>query len=276
MSAANATVLPPGPAGLPPPPPPAYQQTLVVVENCVMLTNYALGLCLLLRLLLIVHFCPSRLKIPQLARSMHFYLAVHALGCALQVLNYAYLVVFWHDGRAQPDAYRTLYWLAEVAGVYLVVSSVPLLYLLVERCVALLFVARMTGLSDANLLFAALPLPVLALGVGLWALNWIAWNPLDAPGAPQCTTVACMMIARGYYHTLPTIYFKNAAEVVNAALAVIFFRLLSLRRPQAMGGSGAEGRLKNRIVRLVLCSEIALNILPSLGGPIFNWVSRRR
>jgi hypothetical protein len=248
----------------------------VVVENCVMLFDYSLGLALLLRLLLVVRLCPNRLKIPKLARSMHFYLVVHALGCALQVLNYGYLVVFWHDGRPQPDAYRTLYWLAEAAGVYLVVSSVPLLYLLAERCMALLFVQASNDVRSANLLFAALPMPVLALGVGLWAFNWVVWNPLDAPGAAQCTTVACMMIARGYYQTLPTIYFKNAAEVANAVVAVLFFRLLSLHRPQAMGGSGAEGRLKNRIVKLVLCSEIALNILPSLGGPIFNWVSRRR
>jgi len=208
------------------------------------------------------------LKVRQLSKAMWFYLSVHLIGCVLTLPYNFYVVCNWRPAPLSPYDPYTLYWLGLPLIAYYTMSPVPILFLTIDRCLALKVRSRNDNqLREWIFLFGCAILFVAAMGS--LTVN-AAELPLDMDRVEGCQTFGCLVLK---YRSQPQLLFKNMMELLNLLLALYFFRLLSstsLAMEVSVSGARREILLKNRMVKCVLVLEIFFNVIPNITSYAIN------
>lgn len=258
------------------PDPPAFSTYLNMIESPLCTLASVLTISLDSRLLYYGWFQPTRLRVRHLSSAMWLYLAGHTLAQLANLPYMVYLTGWWRPRDANIYNPYAIFWLGLANVVYMAVSPVPILFLTLDRCLALQFEWGWRH-QVKNWIFHASWIALVALAAATIYTS-LAWElPLDVPAVIGCQVVSCVMHV---YHAQFSVLCKSLLESVNLLLAIYF--LQALRRRTAMNGAAAgatvsqqkERRVKNRLMSMILWLEITLNVVPLWCGIAYTMAGR--
>ncbi|KAL7074778.1 hypothetical protein ACQ4LE_006167 [Meloidogyne hapla] len=260
-------------------------------EHIVGLISQLTAIVIITILLLIYNFNVDLLKVKTFSRSMIFYLCVH-LFCAIFGIPHLIYKVFWWkplEAGATNSAYDPyfLFWTGLPELSYMALAPFCVLYLIIDRCLALRLLTDKTNklLSYLATIFGFL---IYCSSLGIY----IAELPLDLNKGPfektsfhypgngaknshkqfwkwnnlklvsRCELASCLMLK---YRNILQLSAKMVIGTLNVIFCLIFLYLLEK--------SGNGKNLKNRVVKYTITLEILFNVLPGYSAVIFNVIT---
>jgi len=150
---------------------------------------------------------------------MYFYLLMHLAGCSITLPYYGYIALQWVGAaRCNPLLFFVL---LQLRFPYILVSTVPITLLAVDRCLVIRLAARWTDERRGWLVGVGC-----LLTAGLIAVN-LAFIPFESPAKPSNPNEVCpapaTMEAHGNYKS-------TAKEVLEAVDIVVSVYLIYVMR----------------------------------------------
>ncbi|KAI1701312.1 hypothetical protein Ddc_17675 [Ditylenchus destructor] len=207
-------------------------------HNCAVLLFSVVSVAIFSRILYTYAFRHSSgLRVRHLSRCMVAYMAINVVGLVTSAPNYMYQII---SGPIiiTKDTPEFQSWLQSTAITYLEVMPVAVLFLALERCLAILFV--LTSRTE-TVIFTCNVVCVLTIAI----VNLFVYRPI-------------------YYSNKMYLFaFKMIVGVLNVcACAFLFWKV---RQVQALAyRSESASHTKNTIVKFTCAAELCLEFLPSL------------
>ncbi|KAF7638061.1 hypothetical protein Mgra_00002514 [Meloidogyne graminicola] len=212
-------------------------------------------------LLIIYNFNNGLLKVKHFSRSMLFYLSVHLFCSTLGIPHLIYKVCWWKPLEIQDknSAYNPyiLFWTGLPELSYMSVAPFCVLYLIIDRCLAL---RLPTNRTNKLIFFISIIIAFLIYCSSL--LIYIEELPLDLTKVSRCELASCLMIK---YRNILQLSTKMIIGTFNVIFCLLFLYLLAK--------SGKGKNLKNRVVKYTIMLEILFNVLPGYSAVIFNVIT---
>ncbi|KAI1697833.1 hypothetical protein DdX_18258 [Ditylenchus destructor] len=219
--------------------------------------NVMAMLCELVSIPLIIHlFYITRYKkkrFQPMSPSLEVFLLSELCMCFLTTFYHIYVVFNWRPPalRLDPMLYdmNVLFWTGILNNNFFALASVPAVFLAVDRCLAL-------SLAEPQIrkrisIFGIVVLVLLYLGSTAYYQLDI---PLDLEYAiwVRCEHFTCLTHVTGSFlqHMV-----KIGSGIITVTCGIYFF--------YACHKSGHGKNLKNRMVKLVIVSELILNVIPN-------------
>ncbi|KAI1701202.1 hypothetical protein DdX_16232 [Ditylenchus destructor] len=195
---------------------------------------------------------------------MRVYMMTHICGSTLACGYQVYMLIFWRPpsmAQNQPlyNPY-IVFWLSIWQIGYFAITSIPVLFLSLDRCLALKNVAM--GKRNRFLLLCAFLIILLFSGSTVILLME---QPLDIAKVRFCETAACLMLK---YRNLPQFTSKIIFECLNLLLSFVLFYMCA-----KVVGHANSNKNHNKIIKFLVSMEILFGVVPTFAGYGFNLIT---
>ncbi|KAI1697832.1 hypothetical protein DdX_18257 [Ditylenchus destructor] len=231
-------------------------------ENAITMICEFVSMSLIIHLFYITRFKKTRFK--RMSPSLEIFLLSEMSMAFLTIFYRVYVVFNWRPpvlrSESNPMLYdmNVLFWTGILNNNFFALASVPAVFLAIDRCLALNFIQH--KIRQRISVFGIVLLVLLYLGSSAYYLNDL---PLDMEFAfwLQCEVFTCLTIRSASFlqHMV-----KMASGIITVICGIYFFYVC--------GKSSHSKNIKNRMVKLVVISELVLNVVPNCMKYFFNKV----
>jgi len=158
--------------------------------------------------------------------TMLLFLTTHAFLGTAPLLYCLYVIVAWRPTASPYNSY-SLFWSGLLATGYYVSTPLPVLFLTLDRCLVLANVFPQSFYKRLARITAGVgAVTILVVAVSCVAVTVLGELPL-ASAASHCTIFTCLLHGAGKWVVF---YVRNAIELVNLTLALLFLYLVRVKR----------------------------------------------
>ncbi|KAI1717417.1 hypothetical protein DdX_07164 [Ditylenchus destructor] len=247
------------------PPAPAYLVYFNFGMNNVTLITHVASIVLMSHLIYCSIFKRRIMKVSGFSSSLYLFLSFHIL-CAVMVIPYhSYMFINWIYVQLGIQTGYNPYMLllsGIPTGIYYGLSSASAFFLTLDRCFVLSFPIRYRGIVRRRFTQLSVAfLGVLSLIIVACLIMEIPYGTIHSGKALSCATFICV----GANFSKVPAYIKFVFIAFNIMLMCFF--LYTLR-------GNFSDKLNNRVVKITMILELALNALPIVGSTAFIMVTK--
>ncbi|KAI1695739.1 hypothetical protein DdX_19422 [Ditylenchus destructor] len=231
-----------------------YLPYITFGQAIVALLSRTVSLCFISRLLCVTRklFLPPN---GNLSYCLAVYLIFNWIMACLHLPYLVYIIAKTTSNLAHPtyEPYE-IFWLELWPSVLFSCAGIPVIFLSVDRCLAIRLLTRYTSQVKVKLVIAEIVLS--AIVAGTCFAFFLQELPLSM--STSCTSLPCLSIKfRAFQLTIPKLMLS--AVSVSAGIVFLFF----------MGNVDFK-LMRNRVVKYTVILDFVMNVVPICSSLIFN------
>ncbi|KAI1696687.1 hypothetical protein Ddc_20219 [Ditylenchus destructor] len=192
--------------------------------------------------------------------SLKVFLYTHLILSTASTPYHLYLVGWWRPPNTTLSPLYDpvwLYWTGLLGFDYMFVARLPVLLLIVDRCLIFHFSVRYNG-KLRNIVSCA---GIAAIVITFFAATWLVFLGYPTQADQSCETLSCLLRKSVI---LPLLLTKSICAILNTTGCLYFMFLLK---------KTTQLRLRDRVVKFTIIIEVLLNVIPSFFFYILNLVT---
>ncbi|KAI1695313.1 hypothetical protein Ddc_21317 [Ditylenchus destructor] len=234
-----------------------YLPYLSLAENCLVLICITSTTIALTVLFYRLFFKPNLLVTRTISKPMLIFLSHHLLNSIFGFFYHFYLVIWWRPVGISYSPY-ILFWSGFWVANYWAINPVPVFFLTVDRCLAIVLVHRYGNRAKSLILM----LEWLTLA-GLYVFSTYIYFldfPWNSSTVSNCQSFPCLLIK---FHSVPQLAIKMTFGWLNILASAFFFYLIK----------SLSYNINNRVVVVSVVFECVFNTIPGCLSFLFTMVT---